>query len=205
MAKKKKLYEVLDIDEKATKEQIKKAYRKQAAKNHPDKGGSHETMALIIKAYKTLSDDDKRAYYDSTEQELPEFEGHVRRCLLDFCTAALNKTNTENAVKKAKSLLKDGLKELEKQLGISQDAVKQLEKRKTKITSKKPENIFHQILDHEIAQHTCRIANLEVDRKVLRAALEELDNYSSIEEIEWSKPDYKVTYFPSVLFEATGS
>lgn len=61
-------YNVLGVDKNATKEEIKKAYRKMAMKYHPDhaKGdkGSEEKFKKISEAYAVLSDDEKRKQYD---------------------------------------------------------------------------------------------------------------------------------------------
>jgi curved DNA-binding protein CbpA len=59
------LYDILGVESGATPEQIKKAYRKLAMKHHPDKGGDHETMQQVQKAYDILSDEDRRAKYDA--------------------------------------------------------------------------------------------------------------------------------------------
>ena len=45
-------------------EDIKKAYRKLAIKNHPDKGGDPEKFKEIQKAYDILFDREKRDIYD---------------------------------------------------------------------------------------------------------------------------------------------
>lgn len=62
-------YDVLEINENASDEVIKAAYRALAKKYHPDsyKGSSCErekNMALINSAFDTLSDSQKRANYD---------------------------------------------------------------------------------------------------------------------------------------------
>jgi len=65
---KRDFYEILDVSKNATKEDIKKAYRKQALKYHPDKNpgdtSAEERFKEAAEAYEVLSNDDKRARYD---------------------------------------------------------------------------------------------------------------------------------------------
>ncbi len=68
MAEKRDYYEVLGVSKNATDEEIKKAYRAQAKKYHPDlHPGDEEAEAKfkeINEANEVLSDKDKRARYD---------------------------------------------------------------------------------------------------------------------------------------------
>lgn len=62
-------YNILGVDKKATKDDIKKAFRKLAHKYHPDKGGSDEAkFKEITEAYAVLSDEKKRREYDTYGQ-----------------------------------------------------------------------------------------------------------------------------------------
>lgn len=58
-------YDSLGVDKNASKDEIKKAYRKQAVKYHPDKGGDEEKFKEISEAYSILSDEQKKHNYDT--------------------------------------------------------------------------------------------------------------------------------------------
>ena len=62
-------YEILGINENASKDEIKKAYRSLSFKHHPDKNNnSPESITMTQKlneAYETLSDEQKKSEYDA--------------------------------------------------------------------------------------------------------------------------------------------
>lgn len=58
-------YKILGVDKKASTDEIKKAFRKLAHKYHPDKGGDEKKFKEASEAYQILSDEKKRAEYDT--------------------------------------------------------------------------------------------------------------------------------------------
>ena len=64
MAQTKTYYDVLGVEQNASDEEIKKAFRKLAVKYHPDHGGDEEKFKEISEAYETLSNPEKRKEYD---------------------------------------------------------------------------------------------------------------------------------------------
>ena len=66
-------YEILGISRSADQSEIKKAYRKQALKYHPDKnpddGNCADKFKKVSEAYETLSDEKKRQIYDQYGEE----------------------------------------------------------------------------------------------------------------------------------------
>ena len=73
MADKRDYYEVLGVDRSASEDQIKKAYRQQAKKYHPDLNPGDKTaeekFKEINEAYEVLSDSEKKAKYDQFGHE----------------------------------------------------------------------------------------------------------------------------------------
>jgi len=84
-------YETLGVDRNASQEQIKRAYRKLAAKYHPDRNkdpDAEATFKKIGEAYEVLKDPEKRKKYDQLGENWkdgqefrppPGFEGFARR------------------------------------------------------------------------------------------------------------------------------
>lgn len=68
MSTKRDFYEVLNVARDATPEQVKRAYKKVALANHPDRNpgdeGAVERFKSASEAYDVLSDPDKRSRYD---------------------------------------------------------------------------------------------------------------------------------------------
>lgn len=63
------MYKILEVSKTATTDEIKKAFRKKALKEHPDKGGDPEKFKDISLAYEALSDPEKRKLYDKYGEE----------------------------------------------------------------------------------------------------------------------------------------
>src|SRR5512145_1524476 len=65
---KRDFYEVLEVSKTATPEKIKKAYRQQALKYHPDRNpgnkAAEDKFKEAAEAYEVLSDPQKKARYD---------------------------------------------------------------------------------------------------------------------------------------------
>lgn len=68
-------YNLLGVSKDANDADIKKAYRRLALKEHPDKGGDPEKFKAITKAYEVLSDPKKRQIYDQVGEEGLEGSG----------------------------------------------------------------------------------------------------------------------------------
>lgn len=58
-------YKILGVEKNASQDEIKKAFRKLAHQHHPDKGGDEKKFKEASEAYQILSDEKKRAEYDT--------------------------------------------------------------------------------------------------------------------------------------------
>src|ERR1700730_2880407 len=58
-------YGVLGVDDEASRSEIDRQYKRQAARHHPDLGGSEEQMKSLNEAYAVLRDQATRRAYDA--------------------------------------------------------------------------------------------------------------------------------------------
>lgn len=65
-------YQILGVDKSASADDIKRAYRKQALKYHPDRGGDQQKFKEVNEAYQVLSNPQKKSQFDQFGQT---FEG----------------------------------------------------------------------------------------------------------------------------------
>lgn len=98
----KKYYEILGVPNKATSDEIRKAYRKLAVKLHPDKGGDQAKFQELQHAYEILSDESKRKIYDQYGEEgLKEGAGGES----DIFDLLMNRGGRGSQKRKTKSVL----------------------------------------------------------------------------------------------------
>ncbi|RDB27715.1 DnaJ subfamily C member 7 [Hypsizygus marmoreus] len=68
-SKTKDYYKILGVTRDCTEVDIRKAYRRETLKHHPDKGGDEEKFKLVVEANAVLSDSQRRERYDMGDEE----------------------------------------------------------------------------------------------------------------------------------------
>lgn len=74
----KNYYKILELENNADNDSIKKSFRTLSKKHHPDKGGSNESFTLINEAYDVLTNNkeqyDRNSKYGKNYQEFSQFD-----------------------------------------------------------------------------------------------------------------------------------
>ena len=105
----KNYYEILGLEEKCSKEQIKKAYHKTALKYHPDKNKDTEHLFKdAVEAYEVLYDDRKRRKYDLSRKMNEEYKFVLPPEILNFSKYFFSEENI-NKFSDFASILNQGI------------------------------------------------------------------------------------------------
>lgn len=187
-------YETLGVGRTATGDEIRKAYRSEAQKHHPDRGGDAERMQSLNEARDTLLDDQARAAYDQ-ELDLGPDEAQLgrlaRECLIVHfkqVLAALDQLvgvdSTAGILARVSADLAQAAKVTRIRHHQAQSRREALLKRRRRVRTKGgAENLFQVLIDHEVAGLDDQIASLArvlevypICDQLLRAYEEELDH-----------------------------
>ncbi len=197
------LYSDLGVKKEATKDEIKRAYRKKANETHPDHGGNAEKFGEIQKAYKILSDDEKRKRYDSGEDPETLNNGPTQKDLALASVISLFFSVLEGREEGRSDIFKIMQRSISESIQIDKQEInnlnwkiKKFQSEIKRISNKKnaPINLFVQAIENRIADIQRDQATLEEKSEVARLALEIIDDYKY--EVEQQRSGF----FPGQVF-----
>lgn len=173
-------YEILGVDRDVTPDELKKKFRKKAAENHPDKGGDHQAMAELNHAYEVLIDPKRKLLYDSTGQDSEKpIEVKVKNFILSAFVDALT-SDAPNTLAHAKKFVLNKKDEVTAAKKHALTMRNKFQKKRDKIKSK-GENVFHMIIDQNLANIEQEVSKMDSDLKLCELTLAKLKDYSSDE------------------------
>jgi len=169
-------YEVLGVDQEATREEIKRAYKKLSQKYHPDKdGGDAQKMVDINVAYEILCDPERRKAYDefgdisSDLNPRKEAKQIIRACFIAVVEHADNLDDL-NMVESLRRNIEKVIDEEYSSIMTSKVEIDKYNKAKSKLLS--GNQFLVDELDRRINQYQLSIKSCEYKIKVLRIGLE---------------------------------
>lgn len=181
-------YEALGVPKDASQEEIKRAYKKKAKQNHPDReGGDTSAMAAVNQAYDLLSDAEKRAKFDKTgsTDKPPTIEERAMQSLAKaFDDMLSDEAPSGDVVAIIDKGIKLAMRNLEIEIKKIDSYLTRLEK-KAKLVSKKGDggidlwtNVIVARRERYIAKRAANVEALEISKK----ALEILGEYADAEQ-----------------------
>ena len=165
------LYEDLGVSKDADKATIKKAYRRRAQKEHPDRGGDAEKFHQITRAYNVLYDDARRAHYDQTGQDGVEDRQSVLMTRLAqlFCQIIeQGDVDHVDIIESMKASIVQGQNKNRAQIKTIEQKIAKYEKVKKRLSKNGGgDNLFAQMVDGQIAANKrgVEMGNAEIERQ----------------------------------------
>lgn len=188
-------YETLGLKKGASGADIKRAYRRKAAKLHPDRNpNSHEAMAQVNTAYALLSDEGRRQHFDQTGEDIPSpnsDENLARRLWVGMLAKQLERAvavmeaappgmvREHDIAAAAQAEIAGMLAECEREIAKAKRYVAHLAKLKKRVSTTDTVDHWADLLASNSQGAQNRVAALETDLKRLKLAHEIAQLYRS--------------------------
>ena len=176
-------YELLGVGKEASADEIKKAYKRQAQKNHPDKGGTTDAFKKIKEAFDILNDPDRRYRYDTTgrtDNTNISQQATARLCSLfqAWIQQHAGKTNAD-PLKDIDGTIAAALESvpytIEEINGNIERVQKQIDKKNVKTNGR--QNLFNVVASQLLEDLKSQLRGVEDEKEIIEATAELLKHY----------------------------
>ena len=178
-------YDVLKVNKHANEKEIKDAYRQMSKAYHPDKpNGDVEKFKEIAAAYEILSDPEKKKMFDengvvSTEDQIArKAQALIQQCFQTLVGQyGMERLLTVDVIAEMKSLMDQGIQELDNLTGKVKGDVSAAEKVLGKFTFEKKKNPIQAMLDNDISKNKALILQYNSEKVIAKRTYNLLKDY----------------------------
>ncbi len=184
------LYDILNVSEDASQEEIKKSYRNLSKDCHPDvEGGNREEFEVLKNAYDTLLDPEKRNNYDQYGHDY-ESMPRIINCAVGLFKQAL-KRNSFNISEGIKMVYEYALSEIQSDIDDKRGKLEKYDKLLKRVKSAPKNDFISRMLNEEMRGYESGIGQFEMNKSDVKAAYEMLKGY----DFEKMKPNVNTGTF----------
>lgn len=175
-------YSTIGVGKDADEDEIRKAYKSKAQKEHPDKGGDESKFKELQHAYDVLSDSDRRHRYDRGEdvsKRTSTIEEKATSCMMQLFAQQLETTNdTLDMVLAAKTGIDMRISDLQQQVQKASEYIEKMHHLQKRMHYKGAgRDMFKSLTEQRIDKCHESIEKLMEEGKVLERALVLVNEY----------------------------
>lgn len=185
-------FEVLDVNEDDDDETIKKAYKREAQQNHPDKGGDPDKFLEIAEAYSCIKTIDDRVYYEKNGTTKKPVVDEVSGKIADLFGQIISADDMSgNIIHKAISIVDDAILNQQHIVSRCEDQNKVLGRQLGRVVSTSDSNLYEGVIIQRIEHNDAQIENMRSNISLMDKVLVGLNSY----EDTCVEPQYESTQF----------
>lgn len=194
-------YETLGVERSATKEDITRAYRKKAVKQHPDAGGDPAQFKALVIAYETLHDDASRDHYDKTGQQ-PDGRPTPQMIVAGMVLEAFTQDQVDpvrwmcNRIDESRAKMKQMKNASERQRQKFSRRLAKFESANVASKNQEAKEFIANQLRAKIASYEAEMATYDVEVELATATLTFLNDLSCPADIEGMQPFSSASWPP---------
>lgn len=197
----KDLYEILGIDEGASPEEVRRAYKRLAQQHHPDREkGDPEEFEQVRSAFAVLGDAQRRARYDAggATAEPPNIEAMATQMLAQLFSQVVDNEEVVDVMATVRQHIEQEYSNFQENQAVIQRKLKLLDKRQKRMTAKTENNLFDGVVSDKKRAHENALSNLSHNIEINRQVNKMLDDY----EYDPEDAEIKHAVFTSATFQA---